>query len=163
MRRIVIGFTLVELMVTIAVAAILLAIGVPSLTSIYESVRVNNNIEKINNILAFARNQAISYGATVNVCAYASATSCGTNWGNGIRVFITDADGADHELRAIDGFNSNDAVKGPTATLTFSSEGLSPSNGSFIYCPRGNSSGSKSVTVSSSGLITYDTDNQGCS
>ncbi|MCE9678016.1 GspH/FimT family pseudopilin [Shewanella sp. AS1] len=157
------GFTLVELMVTIAVAAILLAIGVPSLTSVYESIRVNNNIEKINNILAFARNQAISYGATVNVCAYASATSCGADWGKGIRVYIRDASNVDHELRAIDGFNGNDAVKGPAATLTFSSEGLSSANDTFIYCPGGKASGSKSVTVSSSGLIAYDTDNQSCS
>lgn len=63
------GFTLVELMVTIAVAAILLTIGVPSLISVYEGVRVNNNIAKIHDIMVFARNQAVSYGATIKVCA----------------------------------------------------------------------------------------------
>ena len=61
------GFTLIELMITIAVAAILLTIGIPSLVSLYESMRVNNNITKIHDIMAFARNQAISYGTTVNV------------------------------------------------------------------------------------------------
>lgn len=40
------GFTLVELMVTIAVAAILLTIGVPSLTSLYEGTRSTNEIRK---------------------------------------------------------------------------------------------------------------------
>ncbi|MFV7769305.1 GspH/FimT family pseudopilin [Shewanella marisflavi] len=154
------GFTLVELMVTVAVAAILLTIGVPSLTSVYERVRVNNNIEKINNILAFARNQAISYGATVNVCAYASDSSCGTDWGKGIRIYI---ETVDKTLRVIDNFNNNDVVSGPEAELTFSSEGLSPSNGTFIYCPSGKANASKSVTVNPSGLITYGTDNQACS
>ncbi len=155
------GFTLVELMVTIAVAAILLTVGVPSLTSVYEGIRVNNNVDKINGVLAFARNQAISYGVTVNVCAYGSATSCGTNWANGVRVFITDASNTDHELRTIDGFNSQDVVKGPT-TLSFSSEGLS-SSGTLIYCPSGKTNESKSVRVSSSGLITYSSNSLACS
>ncbi|WP_144201189.1 GspH/FimT family pseudopilin [Shewanella sp. KCT] len=154
------GFTLVELMVTIAVAAILLAIGVPALTTVYEQVRVNNNVEKINNILAFARNQAISYGAVVNVCAYASETSCGTDWGKGIRIYVATGN---KTLRVIDSFNNNDAVSGPETEVTFSSEGLSPSNGTFIYCPSGKANSSKSVTVSSSGLITYGTNNQACS
>ncbi|QYJ98704.1 GspH/FimT family pseudopilin [Shewanella alkalitolerans] len=154
------GFTLVELMVTITVASIILTIGIPSLVSVYENVRVNRNIEKINNILTFARNQAVSYGRTVNVCAYASATSCGTDWGKGIRIYVATGN---KTLRVIDGFNNNDAISGPGTELTFSSEGLSPSNGTFIYCPSGKANASKSVTVSSSGLINYGTDNQACS
>ncbi len=55
------GFTLIELMITITVAAILLTIGVPSLVSLYEGMRVNNNITKIHDIMVFARNQAVSY------------------------------------------------------------------------------------------------------
>ncbi|RTR34620.1 GspH/FimT family pseudopilin [Shewanella atlantica] len=155
------GFTLIEVMVTIAVAAILLGIGVPSLVSVYESVRVNNNIEKINNIFLFARNQAISYGTTVNVCAFASATSCGTDWGNGIRVYITRADSSEKELRVIDNFNPNDKLKGPSSAFTFSPDGLS-SSADLIYCPGGKSNNSKSVTVSNSGLISYGEDGKSC-
>ncbi|WP_076542949.1 GspH/FimT family pseudopilin [Shewanella sp. UCD-KL21] len=159
------GFTLIELMVTIAVAAILLTVGVPSLISVYEGVRVNNNVDKIHNIVAFARNQAVSYGATVNVCPFASATSCGatTDWSNGIRVFINNADG-DHELRAIDNFNSQDKVKGSALMLSFTSEGMvSSGSGNIIYCPGGNDVDSKSVNVSTSGLISYGDDGLSCS
>ncbi|MDP5145129.1 GspH/FimT family pseudopilin [Shewanella sp. ULN5] len=158
------GFTLVELMVTIAVAAILLTIGVPSLTSIYEGVRVNNNVEKIHNIMAFARNQAISYGATVNVCPFASATSCGatTDWSNGIRVYLNNADG-EHELRVIDSFNSQDKVKGAASVLSFTAEGMvSAGSGNIIYCPGAKDADSKSVNVSTSGLISYDVDGLSC-
>ncbi|RTR39094.1 prepilin-type N-terminal cleavage/methylation domain-containing protein [Shewanella canadensis] len=155
------GFTLIEVMVTIAVAAILLGIGVPSLISVYEGVRVNNNIEKINNIFLFARNQAISYGTTVNVCAFASATSCGTDWGNGIRVYITRADSSEKELRVIDNFNPNDRLKGSSSTFSFSPDGLS-SSATLIYCPGGKSSLSKSVSVSVSGLVSYGEDGKSC-
>ena len=157
------GFTLVELMVTIAVAAILLTIGVPSLVSMYEGFRANSNVEKIHNVMAFARNQAISYGATVNVCPFASATSCGTstNWKGGIRVFITDAGGTDKELRAIDSFHNNDKVKGPSGTITFSPEGLS-SGGTLIYCPGGKTAESQSVDISTSGKVSYGADGSSC-
>ncbi|MXR68097.1 prepilin-type N-terminal cleavage/methylation domain-containing protein [Shewanella sp. JBTF-M18] len=157
------GFTLVELMVTIVVAGIILTIGLPSLISAYESVRVNRSIERIHNLMSFARNQAISYGTTVNVCPFASTTSCGTgtDWKGGIRVYITDAGGTDKELRAIDNFNSKDSVKGSGPLITFSADGLS-SSGSIIYCPNGKASDSQSVTISSSGLISYGADGNSC-
>ncbi|ABZ75710.1 methylation site containing protein [Shewanella halifaxensis HAW-EB4] len=157
------GFTLVELMITIVVAGILLSIAVPSLVSMYEQTRVNSNVEKIHNILAFARNQAVSYGSRVNVCSLASQTSCGstTDWQKGIRVYLTDAGGTNKELRAIDGFNTNDKVKGPAALITFSSEGLS-SGGDIIYCPNGKATNSKSVKVSASGLVSYGAEGNSC-
>ncbi|MCH1928597.1 GspH/FimT family pseudopilin [Shewanella sp. A25] len=153
------GFTLVELMVTIAVAAILLAIGVPSLTSIYESVRVNNNIAKIHDIMVFARSQAISYGIDTTVCPVTDDDSCGTNWKNGIKVIA-----GTKELRVIDAFNSNDSIKGSATSFSFTSEGMVSGNSpiSIIYCPGGKATNSKSVTASSSGLISYGEDGSSC-
>lgn len=153
------GFTLIELMVTITVAAILLTLGIPSLVSLYEGMRVNNNITKIHDIMVFARNQAISYGATVNVCPYASATSCGTStdWSKGIRVYIE----TDKELRAIDGFHSSDKITGSVDSLTFTSDGLS-SAGTLIYCPGGKSEGSKGVIVNVGGIISYGVNGSSC-
>lgn len=157
------GFTLVELMVTIVIAGVLLTIGVPSLVSMYEGFRANSEIEKIHNILVFARNQAVSYGATVNVCPFASATSCGTttDWSGGMRVFITDTSNTDRELRAIDSFHSNDRIKGPSGIITFSPEGLS-SSGTIIYCPGGRSTDSQSIKVISSGLVSYGAKGASC-
>lgn len=155
------GFTLVELMVTIAVAAILLTIGVPSLTSLYEGMRVNNNITKIHDIMVFARNQAVSYGKTVNVCPFKTATSCGasTDWSNGVRVYIVNG-GSDKELRVIDSFHASDKVTGPNA-LTFSPDGLS-SGGQLIYCPGGKSAESKGVIINGGGLISYGANGSSC-
>ena len=76
------GFTLVELMVTIAIAALLLSIGVPSFTAMYEATRSANEIQKINDLFAFARNQAVNYGSTVTVCPYAASPCC-NDWSKG--------------------------------------------------------------------------------
>lgn len=159
MQNKVTGFTLVELMITIAVAAILLTIGLPSLVSLYEGMRVNNNIMKIHDIMVFARNQAVSYGATVNVCPFGSASSCDTNadWSKGIRVYI----GTNKELRAIDGFHSSDKIEGSVNSLTFTSDGLS-SGGTLIYCPGGKTVESKSVVVNISGIVLYGANGSSC-
>lgn len=160
------GFTLVELMVTITVAAILLTIGVPSLISMYEGFRTNSNVDKIHGIIVFARNQAINYGVTVNICPYASDSACGTNWNSGIKVYI----GTTKVLRSIDSFNSNDKIKGPEkitgnkndAYITFSPDGFS-SGGTIVYCPSGKTSGSKSINILTSGVIKLGVDDLGCS
>lgn len=157
------GFTLVELMVTIAIAALLLSIGVPSFTAMYEATRSANEIQKINDLFAFARNQAVNYGATVTVCPYA-VPPCGNDWSKGFSVYI-EKNGSKKVLKVIDGFNSKDTISltGPTdKTVNFTSDGLVSTETSIIYCPSGESDGSKSIKISTSGLIKEGSDNQSC-
>ena len=92
------GFTLIELMVTVAVAIIVLAIGIP----MYDSMLANNRAVSQSNMFVTAMNlaksEAISQNLPVAVCANASATntteatltcssSGGTDWANGWFVF----------------------------------------------------------------------------
>lgn len=71
------GFTLIELMVTIAVAAILLAIAAPSFTSIINSNRLTSAANEMVATLQAARMEAVRLNATVNVC-----TGCDGNTGS---------------------------------------------------------------------------------
>lgn len=61
------GFTLIELMVTIAVAAILLAIATPSFTSIINSNRLTGAANEMVVTLQAARMEAVRLNTTVNV------------------------------------------------------------------------------------------------
>lgn len=148
------GFTLIELMVTIAVAAILLTIGVPSLTSLYESSRAGSEIQKINDAFLFARNQAINYGSTVTICPYAAST-CGTDWNKGFNIYLDN--GVNKSLlKVIDSVNNNDTIKisGPTGKkINFMPDGLVSNDTLVIYCAGGKSTNSRSINISTSGLI----------
>lgn len=90
------GFTIIELMVTVLVIALLLGAGVPSFL---ETVRNNRLIAETNEVvgsLNYARSEALKRVGTVSVCIRVDDTTCGANtalnWANGWLVFA-DANG----------------------------------------------------------------------
>lgn len=62
------GFTLVELMVTIAVIAIMAAIAFPSMRDFVASARIANRAEQIGNLFRFAKSEAVRLGKPVIIC-----------------------------------------------------------------------------------------------
>lgn len=63
------GFTLIELMITIAVAAILITIAIPSFKSIISGNNVTNTYYDLMAALRTARSEAVTRGAPVSVKA----------------------------------------------------------------------------------------------
>jgi type IV fimbrial biogenesis protein FimT len=83
------GFTLMELMTTVVLAGIVLAMAVPSYSRFVASSRVSDQSGELVSALMFARSEAIRRNATITLCRAASdsATDCATanaNWGNWI-------------------------------------------------------------------------------
>ncbi|WP_028767530.1 GspH/FimT family pseudopilin [Shewanella fidelis] len=165
------GFTLVELMVTIAVAAILLTVGMPSLTSMYDGYRAESNIRSIQQAIQFARNHALSYGTRITICPL-SSTSCGSNWIGGFSVFVDNGtlntiDGTDQLLLEIAPFNSKDFIDYDQSTITIDSDGFISSNfnsGLLSYCPSSKSSPeSMALQLSISGKVRFATGTITCS
>jgi type IV fimbrial biogenesis protein FimT len=83
------GFTITEFMVVVAIAAILLGIGVPSYLYITNSYRMSAEVNSLLGDLQYARAEAIREGQTVTTCVSTDGATCtgGTNWQNGWIVF----------------------------------------------------------------------------
>ncbi|MDO5610329.1 MAG: GspH/FimT family pseudopilin [Pseudomonadota bacterium] len=78
------GFTLVELMVTIAVLAIISTIAYPSFTSIINSNRLTSAANEVLASAQLARSEAVRLNQTVVLCpANAALSACdGNDWQN---------------------------------------------------------------------------------
>lgn len=103
------GFTLLELMITVSVAAILLALGVPGMQ---DFIRNNRRAAEVNNLvtaLHTARSESVSRNQRVGICPSTDGINCAasTTWETGWIVYV-DADGdgtrdtADEDLLRVD-------------------------------------------------------------
>lgn len=61
------GFTLIEMMITVAIVAIIAAIGAPSLKNFMEANKVRAETQRISGLLSLARNHAVSTNQPVVV------------------------------------------------------------------------------------------------
>ena len=60
-----VGFTLIELMITISIFAILIGIGVPSYQSTVQQSRIDDATALINSALSYAKNTAMAHNRTL--------------------------------------------------------------------------------------------------
>ena len=83
------GFTLTEVLVVVAIVAILLSIGVPSYKYITTSYRMSAEINSLVGDLIYARAEAIKEGQPVAICVSTDGLTCsgGTTWQSGWVVF----------------------------------------------------------------------------
>lgn len=88
------GFTLIELMTTLAVATILLSIAVPNMQEFKRNSRQTGGINQLLSGMRIARNTAITTNSRVTVCASSNGSACeAVAWNNGWIAFVDlDAD-----------------------------------------------------------------------
>jgi len=164
------GFTLVELMVAIAVVAILMMVALPNLNSFTVRMRVDNEISELNRLLLTARNVSVNDGVSVTVCPLTS-NICTANWQNELSAF-TDANSNgvfepllnERIVKVKAAIKSNDKLQYGKNNVTYAATGLMTSaisNTPFSYCPIEDATYSRGIIISSSGRIysTSDIDN----
>ncbi len=77
------GFSMVELMVTIAIVAILAAIAFPSFEGSLRSNRIATASNELNGGLSLARSEALRNPDGAIICASTNGTECGGDWAAG--------------------------------------------------------------------------------
>ena len=152
------GLTLIELLVTLAVAAVLITVGAPALKSLLEQFRAQDAVSQWQGDLVYARQVAAAYQTSVTVCPLGGTASCDGDWSTGYTAFI-DVNGngalevADESLHQRGPIDSRDSVN-PNAPqkFRFNDEGFSEDSGTLVYCPgRPDNALSRGLSVSSTG------------
>lgn len=131
------GFTLVEMMVVVALFAILQSMAVPAFTNFMDSMRLNSSVNSLFSSLTLARSEAIKRNSRAVVCKSGTGDACNATggWEQGWIVF--------HDA-------NNNALRDDGEAILFRQEALSKSIRLF-----GNGPVSKYVSYTPTGATNY--------
>jgi type IV fimbrial biogenesis protein FimT len=174
------GFTLIELMITLAIAAILGTIALPSFAELIRSNRITAQANDLINALNLARSEAIRRGQPVCIKRISSGSN---DWSKGWQIYSDPnanrtSSGTVCSTTGATFIQSHDALTGDStltssanfdAHIRFNAMGVATNStdvglsGSFSLCRQdGNSAKSKLIDVSTTGLIRLSPSSPNC-
>jgi len=156
------GFTVLEVLLVLAITAILLILGIPALQSYEMRQRMSACINLLHTQLALARNEAIRFNTQVVACPGNVASGCteATDWSDGWIVF-GDLNGdrryqeTESVLRVEPGLEQMviRSSSGRTS-LRFYPNGSAPgSNSSITFCDARGPANARKLVISNTGRI----------
>lgn len=157
------GFTLMELMTALAIAAILATIAVPSFQTLLQNSKQTSQLNTLTSSLVFARSEASKRSTTVSLCSSADGANCASSadWEQGWIIFVDstngdgDIDAGEALLNVIDAFPGTNTLTSNTFAstqfLSFNPNGTSSSAGEFLHCDKRGDIHAREITVSVTG------------
>ncbi|WP_295803178.1 GspH/FimT family pseudopilin [uncultured Microbulbifer sp.] len=172
------GLTLIELMVTLAVLAIIVAIAVPNFNTMIANNRALTLGEDLATALNFARTEAVKRGARVSLCGSTDGASCDGGFANNWLVVVDSAASDDAAAVTVDtvlrqwqapGANETvAATQGGNAVsfIRFTRKGMLGRSANGAVTVNASASGcttARDVTVGLAGLLNMGKSTSGCS
>lgn len=166
------GFTLLELMVTIAIAAIVLSVGVPSFRGVIMDNRLVSQANQIVTSIKIARSAAVRFQRNATVCASsnfdATTPSCSASndWSNGWIVWVDkdrDATTDANEVISVFGpIHNASTLNSGAASFTYDARGFATTGGGDLtLCDSRTSETGRLIRVNAVGRTNVS--RQGCS
>ncbi|MBB2757090.1 UNVERIFIED_ORG: type IV fimbrial biogenesis protein FimT [Xanthomonas campestris] len=129
------GFTMLELLVTVAVIAILAAIAFPNFKSVIQSNQIATASNEVLAAFSLGRSEAVRTNSSAGICPSSTGTSCSGNWDSGWIVWRDDnangsLDGNEAVLRYGQGKGAVTYKGNPPIKFTFDRRGRVVGSGS---------------------------------
>lgn len=161
------GFTLIELMVAIAVMGLLLSVAVPSFEQVMADSRRTSDVNELLLSLNLARSEALKRGSHVTICKSLDGASCAattTPWNKGWIVFVNNGSAnvgtveAGEEILLAKSQLKKNIVVSPSAAVAnfarFRPDGRVDGAAAFTVCDNRGANHARGVFVSATGRPT---------
>ncbi|MFO1433639.1 MAG: GspH/FimT family pseudopilin [Candidatus Competibacteraceae bacterium] len=155
------GFTLIEMMITVAIAAILLTVAVPGFQAFIANNRLSTQANTFISSLQLARSEAIKRNLSVTVCQSGDGQSCNTTNGfeQGWIVFVdpdnsNTRDTGEAIILANQGLPQGMSLTGGRTAISYRADGtVAPLNNTTLHlCHQGNTNG-RDIVINVTGRI----------
>lgn len=165
------GFTLIELVITVAVAAVLLAIAIPSFRTILLNNRRTTAVNDFVGAVSYARSVALARHTPVIICQSSNPTAAtptctaATGWESGWVAF-TDVNNSGTFDTGDETLRLHEPISGPTlrgkadtgsnlaSKLTVNGSGLTADTGRVVVCDiRGWTDDARVIVISANGTL----------
>lgn len=163
------GYTLLEMLITLSISAILLSLAVPAFAGVIRQLQSDTMINTLAGHFQLARSTAITQRHPVVFCARASDIACGSDWSRGALVFADPnnnrkLDGDERLLAFMPATPEGSKLSIKAALnksyLRFMNNGmLENTAGSLVYCPAaGNDRHARNLIFTTNGKIRFGED-----
>lgn len=169
------GFNLTELVIVVAIVAILLSVGVPSYRYITNSYRMSSEVNGLLGDLMYARAEAIKEGQPVTVCVSNGTTCLGTTaWASGWVIYSNPAPGAANppaglilrtqaQFTGPGGVSDTFIASNGVSAVTYNREGFATTAAGFpsatitLHDPTASAAWTRCLLISAQGTLTTET------
>ncbi|NMH58950.1 GspH/FimT family pseudopilin [Alteromonas ponticola] len=163
------GLTLVEMMIALAIMAILITVVAPNVQTILVQNRIVADINNLSAAIKHARFTAVDEQTDVTFCPTSNYSSCSSSWALAKMVFIDSNNNGQREdeetlIVSADPLSSSNKISGATGAVLFSANGGTDLNATVTICPNdGEVSLASALIVTLYGRVTtaQDSDNDG--
>lgn len=163
------GFTLIELMITVAVLTVTLTLAAPAFTDLIRDNRLISNVYAVRAILGLARSEAIARRMPVVVCGTTDGLACNkdTDWSSGYLALMgVDQDAAvdagnpgRSRLHWEDRSNTSVTVSYSRNVVVYDDMGSAlGSAGTFVFCDSRGAAKARGLILSNAGSLSASTD-----
>jgi len=165
------AFTLIELLITLALMFILSGMALPSFQEILDNSKLTTQVDGLVKTLKLARTTAITSNRKVTICPTDDSKTCLSDWSVGYMSFIDE--NGDRKLNGKETILSFFKNQNEKSTLNWKAFGFRKSlqwletgitnhqNGSFQFCYNNDASMSRALIITKAGRIRYSKDTDG--
>ncbi|MBF0185037.1 MAG: GspH/FimT family pseudopilin [Magnetococcales bacterium] len=149
------GYTLTEMLVALAILAVLVALALPSLTTLVQENRLTTYSNLLTGALQLARSEAVKRGSSITLCSSNNGLTCGGSWQDGWIILVgatplqnyPSLEGRVTLRYALSSGNNSDRIQ-------FNARGFSPAHaGTWTFCDSRGTRYARALIVNSSGRI----------